>query len=206
MSELIQFNIKNAKYSVVTESGGTRTYGSPVAFGNSDSLSLEANYSEKTIYGDGKIQRVLPNDKGKTGTLTLLTLNNAYEVAMKRRMATANGYAEIKQLSSVEHAVYFEFDYMEESTGAIKTAKAILYGVFSGRPSATYSQTTEDINNNNCDIPLTIKGVTLQNAAGTADYTDAAGNKISVWEEVCTPDDDNYATFGSSITDPKAAE
>jgi hypothetical protein len=196
---LLRFNIKNAKYALKSSSG----YETPVAFGYSDAIALEADYSEKTIYGDGRKIMTIPNDKGKTGTLTLLTLDEAYEIAMKRRMKTASGTAEIKQLTSVEHAIYFETDYMDEE-GNQKTAKTIVYGVTSGRPSQAYNQTTDDINNNNTDYPLTIKGTPLMDSAGTSAYKDSAGNTIYVWQETVVPEDTGYEEFGKTIAAPKA--
>lgn len=197
---LLRFNIKNAAYAIHTSEG----YAAPVPFGYSDSIALEADYSEKVIYGDGRKIAVIPNDKGKTGTLALLTLDEAYEIAMKRRMRTANGVAEIKQLSSVEHAVYFETDYMDEDQ-VTKTAKTIVYGVTSGRPSQSYNQTTEDINNNNTEYSLSIKGVPLMDSTGTKPYTDSNGNSVYVWQETVVPGDAGYENFGKTISAPKAA-
>lgn len=195
---LVRFNIKNAKYAVLTNG----TYGTPVALGYADSIALEANYAEKIIYGDGRAVLTIPNDKGKTGDLALLTIDDAYEIAMKRRMKTAKGTAEIKQLAAIEHAIYFEFDYMEED-GEMKTAKTVLYGVTSGRPSETFSQTTEDINNNNISYPLTIKGIKMQTSDGK-DYTDDKGNIIYAWQETSLPGDTGYEEFGKTIVAPQA--
>lgn len=199
MKTLLKFNIKNAKYALKKDSG----YEAPVAFGYSDSISLESDYSEKVIYGDGRKVLTIPNDKGKTGSLALLALDEAYEIAMKRKMKTAKGVAEIKQLASIEHAIYFEFDYLEED-GSMKTGKTILYGVTSGRASEAYNQTTEDINNNTISYPLTIKGVPMKASEGTDVYRDAAGNVIYAWQETCIPGDAGYEEFGKTITEPTA--
>lgn len=200
MKTLVRFNIKNAAYAIKNGTG----YASKVSIGYSDSISLEADYAEKIIYGDGRKLVTLPNDKGKTGTLGLLAVDEAYEIAMKRRMKTANGTAEIKQTASVEHALYFEFDFMDED-GTQKTGKTILYGVTSGRPSETLNQTTEDINNNTISYPLTIKGTPLMSSAGSTPYTDSNGNGVYVWQETSIPGDTNYTTFGNTITAPKAS-
>ena len=197
---LVRFNIKNAKYAL---KGTGDTYENPVSLGYSDSISLESNYSEKIIYGDGRAIFTIPNDKGKTGTLTVLTIDDLYEIAMKRRMKTARGTAEIKQLASVEHALYFETEYMDD-TGSVQTAKTIIYGVTSGRPSESFNQTTEDINNNNVDYPLTIKGIKMKDSSGTNDYKDDKGNVVYVWQETCLPSDSDYENFGKTITAPKA--
>lgn len=197
---LLRFNIKNAKYALKTASG----YDTPVAFGYSDSISLDADYSEKVIYGDGKKIFTIPNDKGKTGNLVLLTLDEAYEIAMKRRMKTAKGTAEIKQLASIEHAIYFEFDFMGDDE-TIQTAKTIIYGVTSGRPSQSFNQTTDDINNQNTTYALTIKGVPLMASTGNTPYVDDKGNTVYVWQETAIPGDIGYADFGKTITAPQAS-
>lgn len=196
---LLRFNIKNAAYAIKTADG----YGTPVPFGYSDAIALEADYSEKIIYGDGRKVLTIPNDKGKTGTLTLLTLDEAYEIAMKRRMRTANGVAEIRQLAAVEHAIYFETDYYEED-GELKTAKTVVYGVTSGRPSQTFNQTTDDINNNNTEYALTIKGEPMRDSTGQSVYKDENGNVIYAWQETVLPGDNGYENFGKTITAPKA--
>lgn len=196
---LVRFNIKNAAYALKTSDG----YDTPVPFGYSDSIALEADYAEKVIYGDGRKIVTIPNDKGKTGALGLLTIDEAYEIAMSRRMKTANGIAEIKQTKSVEHAIYFEFDYMDD-VGNQKTGKTIVYGVTSGRPSETLNQTTDDINNNTISYPLTIRGVPLLAATGSNPYQDSNGNTVYAWQETAIPGDTGYDTFGKTITSPKA--
>lgn len=197
---LVRFNIKNAKYALKVDNG----YESPVSIGYSDSISLEANYSEKPIYGDGRVVYTVPNDKGKTGTLSLLSIDEAYEIAMKRRMKSASGTVEIKQFASIEHALYFEFDYIDEKDGEQKTGKTIVYGVTTGRPSETYNQTTDDINNNTVSYPLTIKGTPMKASSGDADYKDENGNVIYAWQETSIPGDAGYEEFGKTITAPKA--
>lgn len=198
---LVKFNIKNAKYALRTKEGT----GTPVSLGYSDSIALEADYAEKIIYGDGRKVATLPNDKGKTGTLTLLAIDEAYEIAMKRRMKTASGVAEIKQSASVEHDLYFETEYLDENTGAIKTAKTWVYGVTSGRPSETFNQTTDDINNNNVEYSLTIKGIAMKKADGNGEYVDENGNVVYAWQETCLPDDAGYAEFDKKCIAPKAS-
>ena len=197
---LVRFNIKNAAYAIKKSDG---SYEDPIKLGYSDSIALEADYAEKVIYGDGRKVATIPNDKGKTGTLTLLAIDEAYEIAMKRRMKTANGTAEIKQTASIEHALYFETEFMDENQ-VQKTAKTVVYGVTSGRPSETFNQTTDDINNNNVGYPLVIKGTPLMDAAGTSQHKDENGNAVYAWQETSIPGDSGYDNFGKQITAPKA--
>ena len=196
---LLRFNIKNAAYALRTAEG----YSTPVPFGYSDSISLEADYSEKVIYGDGRKVITIPNDKGKTGSLALLTLDENYEIAMKRRMKSASGTVEVKQFASIEHAIYFETEYYEND-GELKTAKTVVYGVTSGRPSQVFNQTTDDVNNNNTEYPLTIKGTVMKNSEGSSPYKDENGNLVYAWQETVVPGDPGYQEFGKTISDPKA--
>lgn len=198
--KLIAFNVKNIKYAVLKSEG---TYDVPVAMGYADAMALEADYSEKKLFGDGRVLTVLPNDKGKTGTMTLLTIDEAYEIAMNRRTKTANGTAEIRQMSAVDHAIYFEFEYMEENS-LTKTAKVWLHGVNSGRPTQTFNQTTDDVNNNNVDYPLTITGIAMKDKTGASEYKDENGNSVFVWQEICLPEDAGYETFGETCKIPQA--
>lgn len=197
---LVRFNIKNAAYALKNSDG---SYETPVPFGYSDSIALEADYAEKVIYGDGRKVVTIPNDKGKTGTLVLLTIDEAYEIAMKRRMKTAAGTAEIKQTASIEHAIYFETEFLDENQ-VQKTAKTVVYGVTSGRPSETYNQTTDDINNNNVSYPINIKGAPLMDVTGASQYRDVNGNAVYAWQETSIPGDTGYEEFGKQINAPKA--
>lgn len=64
-NKLIKFNIKNVKYAVKNDLG---EYGEPKDLAYANSLSLEADYNEQKIFGDGQIIGILADDKGKTGT------------------------------------------------------------------------------------------------------------------------------------------
>ena len=89
----------------------------------------------------------------------------------------------------------------------MKTAKTIVYGVTSGRPSQSYNQTTDDINNNNTEYSLTIRGIPmLQNGDSSIPYKDASGNVVYAWQETVVPGDPGYETFGQTIEAPRAPD
>lgn len=106
-------------------------------------------------------------------------------------------------MASIEHAIYFEFEYLDED-GDMKTGKTVLYGVTSGRPSESLNQTTEDINNNTVSLSLTIKGVPMVDSTGSSPYKDENGNIVYAWQETSIPSDSGYDDFGKTIEVPKA--
>lgn len=196
-SKLFKFNVKNVKYAVPA----LGVYGAVKDLAYANSISLEADYNEIKLYGDGEILAVLGDDKGKTGTLSVTTIEKDYEVDMKRSMEAQSGLAEIQQRGSVEHAIYFETDAVKD--GIAFTVKRWLFGVSTGKASETYSQTTDDPTINNYDYPLTILGTNLKKATGDDNYVDANGNTIRVFSLTAFPEDADFATFGAAVPIPR---
>jgi len=196
--KMFMFNVKNVKYSINTAG----VWSAPKDLAYANSISLEADYEETKLYGDGQILAVLGDDKGKTGTLSVTNIEKEYEIDMKRAMEIDGGLADIQQRSSVEHAVYFEVDAIED--GVAKTIKRWLFGVTTGKASESYQQTGDSPTINTYDYPLTILGVNLKTAAGTAEYKDANGNTIKVFYMTSFPGDTGYEAFDDAVPVPKA--
>ena len=102
------------------------------------------------------------------------------------------------------HCIYFETCGVDDK-GGMPIAKTWLYGVTSSRPSESYDQNTDDINESTFDTPLEMEGVNLKGTNG-ADYKDEKGNIIVVWQMTVTPDDEGYDTFGDEVVLPVAAD
>ena len=198
-SKLIKYNIKNVKYAVKDESG---VWGNPIDLAYANSLSLEANFSETKFFGDGEVIAVLTNDKGKTGTLSVINIEHDYEIACGRMMEIEGGFAEIEQISSVEHCLYYEVDAKKD--GVPITIKTWMFGCITGKANESYQQTQEDHTVNTYDYPLTVNGVNLKASTGENDYVDANGNTIKVPRKFSYPTDQDYATFGNAVPIPKA--
>ena len=195
---IVKFNVQNVKFAI--KNGDNWTPPSPM--GTSMKISLEANSSQKNIFGDGKIIASIVNDKGKTGTLTLNNICADYEIAMGGKMKLSNGIADVKTIKSVEHCIYFETQGVTEDS-KYPIAKTWLFGVTSTRPAESYDQNTDDVNESTFDLPLTIKGVSLKNAQGE-NYVDTDGNEYLVYQLTVEPGDDGYETFGDAVVVPTA--
>lgn len=198
-TKLVRFNIKNLKYALLT---APKTYSAPVDLAYAVSIALEADYNETKIYGDGQVIAIIPDDKGKTGTLAVTNIEEVYEIACGRALAVSNATADIQQLNAVEHALYYEIEGIED--GVVKTIKRWIYGVISGKPNETYQQTEDDPTINPFEYPLTVLGQNIEALLSTDDYVNANGNTIKAWQLTSFPDDTNYATFGDTVPTPKS--
>lgn len=197
-SKLIKFNVKNVKFSMKEELG----YSTPEDLAYANSISLEADYNEQKIYGDGQIIAILADDKGKTGTLSVINIEKEYEIACKRALEIEGGLADVQQHASVEHCIYYEVDAIQN--GIPITIKNWLFGCITGKPNETYQQTQDDPTINTYDYPLTVMGINLQASTGSSDFVDANGNHVKVTRVTAYPEDTGYATFGTAVPTPKA--
>lgn len=195
---LVRFNIQNLKFATRQEDGA---YGTPVPYGTAIKIALEADSSNKEIFGDGRRICVIVNEKGKTGTMTINNISDEYEIAMGRKIRTGTGLADIKQQKNVIHAIYFETCGLDED-GSMPVAKTWLYGVTSSRPAESFDQNTNDINESSFDTALKIEGTPLIAVNGEP-YKDDRGNVVIVWQMTVTPGDEGYDEFGDAVVIPK---
>lgn len=197
---LVRFNVQNIKYALPGGEGG---YATPVAYGTAISMALEPDSATKVIYGDGRRICSIVNERGKTGTMGTNNVSNDYEIAMGRKIKTAKGLADIKQQRLVSHAIYFETCGIDEE-GGMPIAKTWLYGVTSPtRPSESFDQTTDDINESSFETALEIAGVPLKNSDGTVYKDEKTGQDVIVWQMTVTPADEGFATFGDEVVLPE---
>ncbi len=200
MSNQITFGVRNVKFAVKTAG----VYSAPVALAKVDQISLEPTYESTPVYGDGIVIAEITKDQGLTGTLTVVQEGQAYEIAMKRKEQLADGLiADISQIDSVEHAIYFEVFNQEDGERSVK--KVWLLNVTSGKPGEDYTQIKDSIEITKFDIPLTIRGDDLMASDGLSVYTDAKGNQKYVPKVTADPSYADYDTFGDAVPVPKAA-
>lgn len=192
---MLKFNIKNVKYSTDGTTVEDLTYAT--------SLSLESNYEETNIYGDGEVILVLANDQGKTATLGVVDIDNGFEKDLGRLVEIEGGaLAEVQQHGSIPVDIYYEVEAFDAGNKIV--IKNWLFNVTVGKATESYEQTTDTVNFGTFEYPLTISGRKLQAATGTGDFVDDFGNTVKVYRATSYPGDANYDTFGDSVPELKA--
>lgn len=196
---LIQFNVKNGQYAI---KNGTSWVISPLTWLNS--FSKEKDMDTTPIYGDGDPQLTLVNDRGYTGVLGLTAQDDEYNKALGFTMELSNGLAEVQQLDSIEHCIYFESQFTGKD-GIVKTKKTWVFGVEAQAPSEEYNQNTESINQSTIEYSITIRGVNTKDATGEADYRDANGNTKKTYTLSRVPGETGYETFENTVPTPRVS-
>jgi hypothetical protein len=196
---LFRFNVKNVKYAV-KDAG---SYGVVTDLAYAKSLSLEPDFDTLNLYGDGQKLGQIIDDKGKTGTLSVIDINEEYEIALKRQMLLDGGNrADIQQIDSISHALYYETDIIED--GVRKTVKVWMLNCVTAPAAENYEQTEDNPSINGFDYPLTVFGEKLMANGGLTEYKDSNGNTINTTRVFAYPDDTNYATFEDDVPTPEA--
>lgn len=200
-TKMVKYNVKNLKYSIPT---APKTYPAPSDIAYAVSVTLEADYNETKLYGDGIVIGIIGDDKGKTGGIGVTNIEDDYEVACGRSLALVDGeFADIQQRSTKEHAIYYEVNALVE--GDVITVKYWMFGCITGKSSESYAQTEDDPTINTYEYPLTVLGQNLEANLATDDYVDSKGNNVRVFRMKSVPGDTNYATFGDTVPTPKSA-
>lgn len=192
---LIEFNCKNGVYSLDGQSI------KPLGF--LAGITTDKNINTTNKHGDGEVQLSLILDKGSTGTLELTARDYDFETDLGFMKQIAQGLAEVQVMEN--KTIYIGFEcYFLGKDGVTKTKKIWFYGVNVAPAGQSLSQNTDGTNESTASYPITISGVNLKNAEGTADFVDTeTGNNLKVFKVSSVPSDEGYATFLDSVPAPK---
>lgn len=139
----VQFGLKNAHYSVITEAAdGTQTYGVPVAIKGSVELTLDPKGDTSDFYADDVLYYTTVSNQGYETTLTIASLPVEFKTDVlgevlegTDQVLTENSFVNPRKI-----AFMFEFD------GDQKATRHVLYNCTVNRPSlggATRTETAE---------------------------------------------------------------
>ncbi len=197
--KMIRYHVQNVKAAFKNENGEWDT---PFSIGFADRLALQPDYNEVKFYGDGIIIAILADDKGKTGTITIVAIEDEYEFKCGRKMEVDGGIAKINQISSVPHCIYFENILFLDGIRTIE--KNWLINCTSGQSEETFEQTKDDPTVNYLEIPINVMGTFLLDSTGNANFVDENGNERMSTQFIKKPTDVGYATFGDAVPVIKA--
>lgn len=135
----VVFGLKNAHYSVITDTAGVHTYGTPVALLGSIEITLEPKGEPSDFYADDILFYTTTSNQGYTATLSIASLNEAFrkDVMGEILEATDLVMTEKSDAKPKQIAFMFEFD------GDVKAVRHVLYNCTVTRPSITSATKTE---------------------------------------------------------------
>lgn len=137
MANKIKFGLSKAYYAPITYSGGSESYGTPVALPGAVNLSMAANSEDNPFYADNIIYFQSDSNNGYDGTLELALIPDSFRKdILGETEGTNNILTEYANVESKEFALLFQFE------GDDKATAHALYRVKASRPDVA-SQTKE---------------------------------------------------------------
>lgn len=190
--------VKNGKFAVADSVG---EYGSPVALKYLKTVPLNTAIDSTAIYSDDKLQKNIRTDNGYTGNIGISAPDAVFEKALGYAMDGDSGLMQVSGTGYKKVAFYFE--HSVEATFGTYVVKCWLLNCEVDKASRSHDSNTNTPNIGEYQYPITVKGETVMDAAGTAIYVDSDGN-----EQICTlytsvPSDEDFDTFGATVPTPK---
>jgi phi13 family phage major tail protein len=136
----VVFGLKNAHYSVITESAeGVETYGTPIALKGAVEITLEPKGEQSDFYADDTLFHTTTSNQGYETTLTIANISREFRVDVLGEITegTDNVLTETANAKPNKIAFMFEFD------GDQKAVRHVLYNCTVARPSLTSATKTE---------------------------------------------------------------
>lgn len=195
---LAYMGVEGGKYAIADDTGD---YGTPVALKNLKSIPINVEASDTPIYSDNIMKKNLRTDNGYKGSIGVSAQDRAFEKALGFAMDGAGGLMQVSGTGYKKVAFYFESK--EEADFGSYTVKCWLLNCEVGKANRAHNTNTNAPAMGEYSYPLTVKGEKVMNAAGTAEYTDAAGNTQVCTLYIAVPGDTGYDTFGASVPEPK---
>lgn len=139
MSKII-YGISKAYYSVITETGGVITYGTPVAIPGAVSLSTDAEGELTNFYADNTTYWVGASNNGYSCELEVAMLPKSFYVDCLNFESDTNGALVEKSDAQPKE---FAFLFQVETDGDAK--RVVLYNCKATRPSSEHNTVEENV-------------------------------------------------------------
>lgn len=114
MANKVKFGLRNVYYSVITESNGTITYGTPVAIPGAVNLSLDIVGDKEDFYADDTIYYSSTANQGYEGDLEIALIPDSFKTDVLGMTADTNG-ALIETSDDVIKSIALGFEVQGDS-------------------------------------------------------------------------------------------
>lgn len=182
----VQYGLSNVHLSTRTDSGGSISYGTPVAFPGAVNLNLSATQADATFYADNIVYFKVTKLTALEGELEMALIPDSIKTAYLGYIADDDGNL------AETNAVGAPFALLAQVEQDDYAGKICFYNCVFGRPSTEHSTVEDTISVQTVTIPITITGETV-----TID-----GESVQVFSRTAEHGDTNYASFFSTVAIP----
>lgn len=144
MENKVQFGLKNCYYAKITETGGTFTYGTPVAIPGGVNLNLDASGDVTRFYADNIVYYMTQANNGYEGSAEFARIPDAMykDIFGLTEGGTSKVLTETADIEAAHFALLFQID------GDADETLHVLYNCVGTRPaiaSGTIQATKEPV-------------------------------------------------------------
>lgn len=142
MANKIKYGLKNVYYAKITEgTGGTITYGTPVAIPGAVSMSLDAQGEISKFYADNIVYYQTASNNGYEGDLEIALVPEAFrtDILGEVKDTTTGIIAEYSNIQPSSFALLFQFE------GDVNAVKHVLYNCTATRPGVEGNTKEENV-------------------------------------------------------------
>lgn len=138
MDNKVTFGLKNAHYSVITESEDGIKYGTPTPIPGTVEISLDPRGDMSEFYADDILYYSAANNQGYDGTLTIANIPEQFAIDCLGELKDDSDMVitEKSNAAGKNFALMFEFD------GDVKAVRHVLYNCSANRPTISSSTKT----------------------------------------------------------------
>lgn len=138
MDNKVTFGLKNAHYSVITESEDEIKYGTPTPIPGTVEISLDPRGDMSEFYADDILYYSAANNQGYDGTLTIANIPEQFAIDCLGELKDDSDMVITEKSNAVgkNFALMFEFD------GDVKAVRHVLYNCSANRPTISSSTKT----------------------------------------------------------------
>lgn len=173
----VLYGIRKVYASLLTESDGVITYGTPFALEGATGFSPEPQGEKVTFYADNKIYFRKDVNNGYEGELTLAVLPEDFLTQIMGRTVDSNGA--VVENSDDSQA---RFALMFEAEGDPKNRRYVYWDCTASRPTREHSTTEESLEVGTESITITIAPRSTDNAVGAyMELTDDNASSYNAW-------------------------